>query len=176
MEKAHLDAIRTAAAQGNPQAQYVLGGVYFNGAGVPRNPSEGSQWLLRSAENGYAPAQSDIGVLYQKGFGVEQSYGDAMKWYRAAAEQGDILAQHNLGSLNAKGFRLKGTWFFNRNAFAFMKATQDYIEAYKWFTIAANNGHHRSLRDRSIVKRWMIPEQIARAERFAADFLAAHKK
>jgi len=102
--------------------------------------------------------------MYQKGFGVDQSYQDALNWYRRAADQGDALAQHNLGSLNAKGFRPKGTKFFDRAAFIFMRATQDWVEAYKWFSLAAAAGHNRSLRDRAIIKRRMSAAQIAKAE------------
>jgi TPR repeat protein len=79
-----------------------------------------------------------------------------------AAEQGDALAQHNLGSLNAKGFKVKGTWFFDRNAFAFMKATQDFVEAYKWFSLAVASGHSLSLKDRAIIKMRMSAAQISK--------------
>jgi uncharacterized protein len=98
---------------------------------------------IESGRTGHVQAQCDLGVMYQKGFGVEQSYRDALNWYRRAADQRDALAQHNLGSLNAKGFRPKGTRFFDRTAFVFMRAIQDWVEAYKWFSLAAANGHNR---------------------------------
>lgn len=105
------------------QAQYTLGGAYYNGNGTKRNPVEGARWLKRAAEQGHIAAQCDLGVMFQKGEGVEQDYQQTLKWLRLAADQGDPLAQHNLGSLNAKGFKLKGMGFFNPTAFGFMKAT-----------------------------------------------------
>ena len=111
------------------QAQYALGGAYYNGKGVARNQEEGAKWLQKAAEQGHIAAQCDLGVMYQKGIGVEQDYRATLKWFRAAAEQGDALAQHNLGSLYAKGFKIKGKWFFNRTALAFMTATQDFVES-----------------------------------------------
>jgi TPR repeat protein len=164
-QKLALNQLLKEAEQGNAQAQYKLGGAYYNGDDVTKNPVEGAKWLLKVAEQGHVQAQCDLGVMYQKGIGVEQSYRDTSKWYRMAAEQGDALAQHNLGSLNAKGFRLTGLGFFNRTGFAFMKATQDFVEAYKWFSLAAARGHRRSRRDRAIIRLRMsarkLPKQKA---------------
>jgi uncharacterized protein len=169
-QKFQFSQLQKEAEQGNVQAQYHLGGAYYNGSGVAKDPVEGAKWLLKAAERGHIQAQCDLGFMYQKGFGVEQSYQDTLKWYRMAAEQGDALAQHNLGSLNAKGFRIKGMGFFNRTAFAFMKATQDFVEAYKWFSLAAARGHNRSLKDRAIIKMRMSAVQIARAEQLVQKF------
>jgi hypothetical protein len=88
------------------QAQYALGGAYYNGKGVARNPEQGAKRLQKATEQGHIAAQCDLGVMYQKGIGVEQDYKATLKWFRVAAEQGDALAQHNLGSLNAKGFKV----------------------------------------------------------------------
>jgi hypothetical protein len=113
--------------------------------------------------------------MYQKGEGVEQDYRETLKWLRMAAEQGDALAQHGLGSVNAKVFKVKGMGFFNPTAFAFLKATQDFVEAYKWFSIAAANGHKISLKDRAIIKMRMSPAQIARAEELVREFQPVKK-
>jgi uncharacterized protein len=159
------------AEQGNAQAQFMPAGVLYNGNGRQRDPTEGARWLLRAAEQGYAPAQCDLGVMYLKGAGVKQNYREAMKWLNRAAEQGDALAQHSLGSVCAKGFRDKSVGFFNPMRYALASATRDYVEAYKWFTLAAKNGHSQSLRDRAfIAKMWMKDYQIERAERLAREF------
>jgi hypothetical protein len=155
---------------GSMQAQYALGGAYYNGSGVARNPEEGAKWLQKAAEQGHIAAQCDLGVMYQKGIGVEQDYQATMKWFRMAAEQGDALAQHNLGSLYAKGFKMKDMWFFNRTGFAFMQATQDFVEAYKWFSLAAANGHSLSLKDRTIIKLRMSAAQVSKAEGLVREF------
>jgi hypothetical protein len=165
MEKlntSQIEQLRVEAKQGNLQAQYVLGGAYYNGNGVARNTTQGAQWLLNAAEGGYAPAQCDLGAMYQQGVGVDQSYGNALKWYRKAAEQGDALACHNLGSLYAKGFRAKKMRFFLRMRFA--RATSDFVEAYKWFALAVKRGHAPSLKDKSRLERFMSASQIAHAQ------------
>jgi TPR repeat protein len=105
--------------------------------------------------------------MYQKGVGVDQSYSDALKWYQKAAEQGDAMACHNLGSLYAKGFRDKRMRFFLRMRFA--RATSDFVEAYKWFALAAKRGHAPSLKDKSRLERFMSASQIAHAQRFVQE-------
>jgi TPR repeat protein len=158
-------------AEHNVRAQYALGGAYYNGNGTRRDPAEGARWLRRAAEQGYAPAQCDLGVMHSKGAGVEQDYQETVKWFLKAAEQGDALAQHNLGSLYAKGFTWKDLGFFNRTRHAFASATRDYVEAYKWFTLAAKNGHSRSLRDRAVIAKLRMKDyQIERAEQLIREF------
>jgi hypothetical protein len=46
------------AVRGNVRAQYAVGGAYFNGKGVARNPAQGAQWLLRAAKAGYPTSWS----------------------------------------------------------------------------------------------------------------------
>jgi TPR repeat protein len=159
-----LKQLQEEAASGSMHAQYTLGGAYYNGNGVERNPKEGAKWLQKGAEQGLIAAQCDLGVMYHKGEGVEQDYKQTLKWLRMAAEQGDALAQHSLGSVYAKGFQLKGVGFFDRTGFAFMKATRDFVEAYKWFSLAGNNGHNISLKDRAIIKMRMSAAQVAKAD------------
>jgi len=165
-----FEQLRDEAEGGSMQAQYTLGGAYYNGNGVERNREEGARWLQKAAGQGHIAAQCDLGVMYQKGMGVEQDYQTTLKWFRKAAEQGDALAQHNLWSLHAKGFKIKGMGFFNSTAFGFMKATQDFVEAYKWYSLAAANGHSLSLKDRAIIKMRMSAAQISKAEGLVREF------
>jgi uncharacterized protein len=165
-----LKQLQDEAASGSMHAQYTLGGAYYNGHGVERNPKEGAKWLQKAAEQGHIAAQCDLGAMYHKGYGVEQDYQQTLKWLRMAAQQGDAFAQHSLGSVYAKGFRVKGLGFFDRNGFAFMKATQDFVEAYKWFSLAANNGHGISLKDRAIIKMRMSAAQVSKAEELVKQF------
>ena len=170
LDPSTLKQLQAEAERGNAQAQYILGGAYYNGNGVARNPAQGAQWLLKAAEGGFAPAQCDLGVMYQNGVGVDQSFDDAVKWYEKAAEQGDALACHNLGSIRAKGFWDKKLDSFQQMRFAY--ATSNNVEAYKWFTLAAKRGHALSLKDKSILERSMSPSQIEVAQRLAQAFEA----
>lgn len=168
LKASDIERLQAAGERGDLQAQYMLGGAYYNGNGVARDASRGVHWLLKAAEGGYAPAQCDLGVMYQIGAGVDQSFSDAVKWYRKAAEQGDALASHNLGSLRAKGFKDKKLGFFARMRFA--RSTSDFVQAYKWFALAARWGHAQSRKDLSRLARFMSASQIADAQWLAAEF------
>jgi uncharacterized protein len=76
------------AAEGNAEAQTLLGAMYWRGEGVPRDHHEAAKWYLRAAEQGYARAQNDIGFMY--GFGENIPPRDdvqAYKWLSLAIER-----------------------------------------------------------------------------------------
>ena len=80
-------------------------------------------------------------------------------WYRKAAEQGNSFAQSNLGFLYANGQGVR----------------QDYVQAYKWFSLAASGSTTPEYRDnagknRDIIADRMTPEQIKEAQRLAAEW------
>ncbi|RFA31503.1 hypothetical protein CAI21_02180 [Alkalilimnicola ehrlichii] len=48
--------MRAEAQEGNPDAQYALGYMYFNGQGVEPDLDEAMEWIRRAAEQGHRPA------------------------------------------------------------------------------------------------------------------------
>ena len=52
-----------AAAQGNAQAQFNLGSMYFEGEGVPKDPAQAVVWYRKAAEQGDSDAQHNLGVI-----------------------------------------------------------------------------------------------------------------
>lgn len=91
--------LRTAAEQGDAEAQDSLGFFYCIGAGVPVDYVEAVTWFSKAAEQGYAEAQYHLGLSYYKGEGVPKDYAQAAFWWRKAAEQGEKTAQYNLRCL-----------------------------------------------------------------------------
>jgi TPR repeat protein len=49
---------------------------------------------------------------------------------------------------------------------------QDYVEAYKWFNLAAARGHSNAVKNRELLAAEMTKEQIADAQKRAALFSA----
>lgn len=78
-----------AADSGSPEAQTLLGALYFKAD----NKKEASKWLSKAAEQGNVTAQYQLGGLYL----VEKDYKEAIKWLRKAAEQDHAEAQFALG-------------------------------------------------------------------------------
>src|SRR5436190_14425844 len=98
-----LRLIRPLADQGNADAQYILGIIYFAGQGVPKNGAEAAKWFRLAADQGNADAQCSLGVMYGHGHGVPPNYTEAIKWFRVAADQGNAIAQFNLGVMYDRG-------------------------------------------------------------------------
>ena len=120
-----IDQIRQTAEQGDAEAQFNLGNVYYIGEGTPQDYAEAVKWYRKAAEQGFAKAQYNLGVMYGKGAGVEEDDQEAVKWYRKAAEQGYASAQYNLGNMYSRGEGVE----------------EDNQEAVKWYRKAAEQGY-----------------------------------
>ena len=86
--KPGLDETRSAAEQGDADAQYNLGLRYHYGEGVPQDDAEAVKWWRLAAEQGDATAQRNLGLMYRDGEGVLKDYAEAVKWSSLAAKQG----------------------------------------------------------------------------------------
>ena len=109
--------------------------------------------LRKAAEQGNADAQYDFGVLYADGEGVPSDSAEAAKWYRKAAEQGHAWAQYRLGVMYRYG---RGV-------------PQDYVAAYAWYIVAAASGDDDLRKKRDIIKRELMPSQVAKGEAIARE-------
>lgn len=111
------------AESGDRDAQYRLGVLYEypEDRSVPNNGAAAREWMLKSAEQGYAPAEAMLGEMY---LGADGDRGKAEMWLRRAAEQGDTQGQFMLGATYENGK-------FGR---------KDYQEAFKWLRKAADKG------------------------------------
>jgi TPR repeat protein len=58
-----LILMQPAAQRGNPQAQYALGYMYYNGQGTEVNEEVAMEWIRRSAEQGHRPALQALSQL-----------------------------------------------------------------------------------------------------------------
>ena len=123
-EKSYFESMKIEAEQGDVEAQFELGNLYYNGEGVEQDYTEAVKWFRLAAEQGNASAQCRLGVCYLGEYGVIQDRKEAVKWFRLAAEQGDASAQWNLGYCYSWG-----------------AGVQDYKEAMKWYKLSAEQGH-----------------------------------
>src|ERR1051325_10233701 len=84
-----------SAANGNANAQLLIGQLYFDGIGVSEKKKEikAFSWFIKAAERGDVNAQLIVGHLLYEGQGVLKNVGEAFKWFERAAEQGDANAQ-----------------------------------------------------------------------------------
>ena len=99
---AAYNIVKPLAATGNPDAQFMLCGMFYNAQGVPKNDFEAARWCHAAAQNGNTEAMYNLALLYQNGEGVGQNFVEARKWYSEAAERGHKDAEFNLAELSGK--------------------------------------------------------------------------
>ena len=75
---------KALAVRGDARAQALLGTMYSEGNGVPKNYREAIKWTRKAAVQGYASAQYNLGVMYSDGQVVPRNYVLAYKWYSLA--------------------------------------------------------------------------------------------
>lgn len=120
-----LAEFRALADEGQPLAEFALGLMYAEGAGVTKDYTEAIAWYRRAAESGFAQGQYNLGVAYYTGIGVPRDYAQAVYWYQKAARQGDARSQNNMGYMYESG---KGV-------------PQDFTRAAEWYRLAAEGGN-----------------------------------
>jgi TPR repeat protein len=121
-----LSLYNQAAQAGDPEAQYIAGGMYFKGLGTPVDYTSAFGLLYKAAMNGKSTVESQkiLGQSFLLGRGVPKNYAEARHWYNLAATQGDREAQNELAFM-----------YFVGNG-----VEQDYDKAYEWFGKAARGG------------------------------------
>ncbi len=121
--------------------------------------------LRQKAEQGDAKAQLDLGLKYVKGDGVPQDNSLAASWFGKAAEQGDATAQSMLCIAYLRGN---------------LGVPQDYVEAYKWMSLAAATATGDGLKVlgavRDDLEKKMTAEQVKDAQHRASEWLTAFEK
>ena len=183
--------IRTAAEQGDVEAQINLGVRYANGTGVPEDLEEAFFWFHKAAEQENAKAQFILGRCYAYGHGVRQDVAQAIVWFRKAAEQGNAEAQSSLGLIYVdcesiysdcagvpKDLAQAIIWFrkaANQGdifAMAFLGAMYgngdamptDLVAAYQWYDLASVHGWKSAEELREGIAKQMTPEQLSEAQ------------
>ncbi|MBT4710161.1 MAG: sel1 repeat family protein [Alphaproteobacteria bacterium] len=159
-----------AADQGHALAQYHQGKMYQGGLGVPADTLQAAKWYVLAARQGDPTAQFSLAILYINDpavtcaavvprncvalLGETPDLSLGAIWYRLAAEQGMSEAQNNLGGLYGAG----------------LGVPQDTIQAYAWFSVAADQGNAAAAENREIAAAGMSPDSLIEARALAADY------
>lgn len=69
----HFDATLADAIQGDEEAQYALGQMYYFGNGVDKNYTEAKKWYKKAAEQGYSDAIERYNELKSMGYKERQN-------------------------------------------------------------------------------------------------------
>ncbi len=109
---------RPLAEQGDAEAQWFLGSMYYQGKGVPQDDQEAVRWYRQAADQGDAYAQNTLAYMYEHGRGVPRNYVRAYMWASLAAAQGiedsakglEILEKKMTSDRLAEAQRLAREW------------------------------------------------------------------
>ena len=83
-----------------------------------------------------------------------QDYATALRLFRPLADQGDVYAQASLAYMYANGEGVP----------------ENDVQAYKWWNLAAAQGHADAKANKAIVEKKMTREQIAEAQKLSAEW------
>lgn len=86
---ASVEALQSLARNGEPNARFRLGILYFAGKGVTQDLGLASSWWRMAAEQGHGEAQHGLAGLYREGMGLAADPVQAYFWYSLAAAQGE---------------------------------------------------------------------------------------
>lgn len=176
-----------AAQAGDPEAQYIAGGMFFKGIGTPVDYDKAFELLYMAAKNGKSTAESQkvLAQSFLLGRGVAQNFDEAKYWYSLAAEQGDREAQNELGFMYyvgtggeqdyARAFTLfhqaamngfplaqynVGIMYYTGNGVP----GPDLVSSYAWLSLAARNGHEQAKQALQFLRPALSPEQLENAQ------------
>jgi uncharacterized protein len=126
---AFLQPAPVCGAQSSMRLKF-LAQKYYWGTGVQQDYSKALQLYLQAAENGDTEAQYIAGGMYYKGMGTQQNLSRAFSLLHGAAVK---------GSSTPESQRVLGQFFLVGQTIP-----QNYAEAMKWYTLAAENGDKES--------------------------------
>ena len=178
------------AEAGEAQAQFYMGTLAAQGAGVPRDYRAALDWYARAAEQGHTGAQFSLGLLYYNGAGagaVAQDLADAARLMEAAAQGGNAMAQHLLGRMYRRGRGVEPNralalkWSLSAAQRGVPGAQYEVgvlisgrphdraerVAAYAWFLLAERAGHPGARQNLDLLNRKMHQVDIGQAVELA---------
>ncbi|MCK5664603.1 MAG: sel1 repeat family protein, partial [Thiotrichaceae bacterium] len=103
-----LKIFRSAADQGDAEAQFLLGNMYTDDRGINQDYKQAIQWYRKAAEQGLPHAQVSVGWYYMAGLGnLIVDYKKAAYWNELGAKNGNPEGFNNLGWLYEHGLGVK---------------------------------------------------------------------
>ena len=157
------ETIETKADHGDADAQFLLGQRFDQQRGNTADEVQAVTWYRRAAIQQHPPAQFRLGMMLAIGRGAALDDAEARRWIVSAATLGHIDAQFELGVRHRRA-SFEGTA---------QHTADSNVEAYRWFRLAAAQGHSSSAAELENLTLRMTREQIVEGDR-RADCFALH--
>lgn len=123
-----ISFLTAGADSGNTAAQTILGALYLEGSGVPRDYSKARELLASAAAKGSARARLALARMLLNALGGPADHVKALELYGPAAEAGDPNAQIALGRVYAQGLGVSAQPQLARRWYEAALAQEDRLE------------------------------------------------
>ncbi len=90
---AHFDDLTANALEGDVNAQYTLGEMYYYGDEIEREPEQAVFWFKEAAKQKHPDAMYSLGICFVNGEGVERNIDTGTGFIRQAAKLGSKAAK-----------------------------------------------------------------------------------
>lgn len=125
-------SLKDSAIMGDPEAQFMLGRMFYKGQFFKQDYVEAVKWYRKSAEQGNNWGLIFLAGMYEKGEGVEKDFAEAIKLYSKAAKQGDKIAQFYLGVMYHNiGNKVKAKELFKKSCKQGLENACKVLKSYK---------------------------------------------
>ena len=181
-----LSSFEKMAVMRDPVGLHLLGSLYYQGLGVPRDLAKAAEFYTQAGEQDYPPSLANLALMYNEGDGVPKDVQKGLDYCVRAAQAGDPQSQFNLG----QHFRREED--YEQAALCYRAAAEagvvgaqneygllclqghgvqaDYIEAYAWISLSARAGNPSALKNFEQLKSALHPDDLEQAEDLAADY------
>jgi TPR repeat protein/V8-like Glu-specific endopeptidase len=146
--KKALEYFKKSAHLGDADGLFYIGYAYSMGQGVEKNAKLAIEFYEKSAKNGSNQALSNIGWMYL-GNGMEKNYPVAAGFFRRSLT--NTSSQANLG------------WMYSNGS----GVPQNFSRAHMWYNLAAAAGNEFAIKNKPVLERRMLPQQLAQAQEMA---------
>lgn len=99
----YVTTLRRMGEQGNAAIMAMLGSMYANAKGVPRDEQEAARWYRAGANAGHAVSMIELAAMTLEGRGTERNAQEAVRLYRSAADTGNYYAMWRYGLILLEG-------------------------------------------------------------------------
>ena len=99
--KTAYQLIKPEAEKGDAAAQFILGYLYDEGKGIPKDYAEAAKWYGRAANQGNKAARHNLGLMGDQDQ-VSKDRAEMEKWHRSAVDPATAAAS-NLGLTEDQG-------------------------------------------------------------------------
>lgn len=123
-----IDRVEALAADGNAEAQFLMGTARAEGLGRSPDAGRAVVWYRRAAAQGHALAIHNLGNAHAEGRGVPPDPAAAVRWWRMASRAGDAVTQYRLGEALERG----------------LGVPRDRAQALRWYRASAARGYPRA--------------------------------